>query len=122
MQFPIQTLVTFWVNHHLLDILQRPLWRVVKDRSQQYVRKVLAQLPDVHTSTAIAAVKRSNQQPNGPVSLVTEGGTTHAFDKVVFATHSDVTLRILGGAATPLEKEILGAIPYNDNDVYLHTG
>jgi predicted NAD/FAD-binding protein len=37
MAFPIITLIRFWVNHHLLDIIERPLWRVVKGRSKAYV-------------------------------------------------------------------------------------
>jgi predicted NAD/FAD-binding protein len=41
MAFPVQLLVRFWANHHLLDIFQRPLWRVVKGRSKSYVDKVL---------------------------------------------------------------------------------
>ena len=41
LQFPVQMLIRFWVNHHLLDIFQRPLWRVVKGRSREYVNKVL---------------------------------------------------------------------------------
>ena len=29
MAFPVKTLVRFWVNHHLLEIVgRRPLWRV----------------------------------------------------------------------------------------------
>jgi hypothetical protein len=54
--FPVVMLVRFWVNHHLLDILQRPLWRVVKDRSESYVRRVLASLPDVRTGTPVTSV------------------------------------------------------------------
>lgn len=38
----MQMLVRFWVNHHLLDLVQRPCWRVVKGRSKSYVDKVLA--------------------------------------------------------------------------------
>lgn len=37
MAFPIVTLIRFWVNHHLLNIIERPLWRVVKGRSKAYV-------------------------------------------------------------------------------------
>lgn len=40
--FPVQMLVRFWANHHLLDLVQRPCWRVVKGRSKQYVDRVLA--------------------------------------------------------------------------------
>ncbi len=28
--FPVTMLVRFWANHHLLDLTQRPVWRVVK--------------------------------------------------------------------------------------------
>ena len=42
MKLPISFLVRFWVNHHLLDLLQRPVWRVVSGRSRQYVDKFVA--------------------------------------------------------------------------------
>jgi hypothetical protein len=45
MEFPVVMLVRFWANHHLLDLLQRPLWRVVKDRSRSYVDKIIAGAP-----------------------------------------------------------------------------
>ena len=42
MEFPVVMLVRFWANHHLLDILQRPLWRVVRGRSRAYVERIVA--------------------------------------------------------------------------------
>jgi hypothetical protein len=42
MEAPITTLVRFWENHHLLDLVQRPVWRVVKDRSRSYVNAICA--------------------------------------------------------------------------------
>jgi predicted NAD/FAD-binding protein len=44
------------------------------------------------------------------------------FDAVVLATHSDTALQLRGADATELEAEVLQAIPYHANDVYLHTG
>lgn len=41
MGFPVVMLVRFWENHHLLDLVQRPVWRVVAHRSRQYVRKIV---------------------------------------------------------------------------------
>jgi hypothetical protein len=41
LDFPVQMLVQFWVNHHLLNVLERPVWRVVKGRSRSYVERVL---------------------------------------------------------------------------------
>ena len=46
MAFPIKTLIRFWVNHHLLNVLERPLWRVVRGRSKAYVDAVVAALPE----------------------------------------------------------------------------
>lgn len=43
------------------------------------------------------------------------------FDAVVLATHSDISLSLLGAGATEEERAVLGAIPYNNNDIYLHT-
>ncbi|GFH08373.1 amino_oxidase domain-containing protein, partial [Haematococcus lacustris] len=123
MEFPVQMLIRFWVNHHLLDLFQRPLWRVVRGRSQEYVKRVLAELPDVRTSTGVqSAVRAAPGAPGPAVRLTTESGEVLGFDAVVFATHSDITLRILGQDADASERDVLGAIPYNDNDVYLHTG
>jgi predicted NAD/FAD-binding protein len=81
-----------------------------------------AELPDVRTSCGIAACKRRPAGSSPAITLVTETGEELGYDAVVFATHSDTTLRILGQDATPAEREVLSAIPYNDNDIYLHTG
>ena len=43
-----------------------------------------------------------------------------AFDQLVLACHSDQALRLLLDA-TVAEKQILGAIPYQGNDMVLHT-
>jgi predicted NAD/FAD-binding protein len=43
------------------------------------------------------------------------------FDAVVLATHSDISLSLLGAGATAEESSVLSAIPYNNNDIYLHT-
>ena len=42
------------------------------------------------------------------------------FDEVVIAVHSDVALQMLADPA-PTETEVLGAIPYQRNEVVLHT-
>lgn len=54
--FPVQMLIRFWVNHHLLDILQRPLWRVLRGRGEAYVKEVLKSISSVRTSTPVQSV------------------------------------------------------------------
>lgn len=48
LDFPVVTLIRFWANHHLLDITQRPCWRVVSGRGKQYVDNMVAGGPLMH--------------------------------------------------------------------------
>jgi predicted NAD/FAD-binding protein len=52
--------------------------------------------------------------------LVRAPGGLDRFDQVVFACHSDQALRLLADA-DDLERDVLGAMPYQDNEVVLHT-
>ena len=90
----------FWKNHHLLDLTERPVWRVVKGRSRAYVEAAVSELTDVRTSSRVSSVRRL---PRGGVEVAVEGLPPERFDHVVMATHSDVTLKILGGGARPDE-------------------
>lgn len=71
----------------------------------------------MRTSTPITKLQRTASG----IVLTTAAGATETFDAVVLATHSDISLQILGDGATEEEKAVLSAIPYNSNDVYLHT-
>ena len=42
------------------------------------------------------------------------------FDQVVFASHSDQALDLLGATATPMERNVLGALRYETNRAVLH--
>ncbi|GBF87498.1 cyclopropane fatty acid synthase [Raphidocelis subcapitata] len=121
LEFPIQMLVRFWVNHHLLDLTQRPKWRVVKGRSQAYVRAVTAEIPEVLTSTPIASLERLASGGVRVTPAAASGAPARDYDAALLAVHSDTALKILGEGATGAEREVLGAIPYSNNDVYLHT-
>jgi predicted NAD/FAD-binding protein len=78
---------------------------------------------------ALRARWRVTERPGCPVRTVrrTAAGVqilsaagTESFDQVVLACHSDEALRLLGDA-TDREREILGAMTYQDNEVVLHT-
>ena len=55
MELPIRFLVRFWVNHHLLDLLQRPVWRVVSGRSRSYVDAILKGADGLTITRAVRA-------------------------------------------------------------------
>lgn len=116
LQFPIGTLVRFCHNHGLLQLRDRPQWYTVRGGSRQYVRRIVAQLPDARLHTPVIGVRRLA----AGALVKTAGGIEH-FDQVVFACHSDQALRLLGSDAGPRETELLGAVRYQRNRAVLHT-
>lgn len=52
--------------------------------------------------------------------VITTPSGTQRFDQVVLACHADQALAMLGDASSA-EQEILGAMPYQNNEVVLHT-
>ena len=118
MDYPFHAFITFFENHGLLKVLDRILWHSVIGGAQAYVSRLVAPFAHrIHTNTAITAVSR---QTTG-VTLTDSAGQVHHFDEVVFATHADTTLRLLGDAATEDERRTLGAFSYTSNMVVLHT-
>jgi predicted NAD/FAD-binding protein len=71
----------------------------------------------IRTSTPVRRVTRI-AEADGTITAVDVDGAR--FDHVVLACHADQALGVLGDA-TPLEREILGALPFQANDVVLHT-
>lgn len=116
-EFPAAFFVRFFRNHGLLDPPARqPRWRTICGGSQAYVTPLIAPFAErVHTSMPVEQVRRTATGVE-----VRVGGDSRPFDEVVFATHADQTLRLLADA-TPREREILGAFPYQTNDAVLHT-
>lgn len=120
LDYPLATFLRFCHNHGLLQILDRPQWKTVRGGSREYVRRITAQLDDVRLNTPVRAVQRDA----AGVRIVSgQGSETHTeqFDALVLATHSDQSLRLLGDAATPFERAVLGAVPYQSNRALLHT-
>jgi predicted NAD/FAD-binding protein len=114
---PAKFFIRFFKQHGLLQIFDRPIWRVIQGGSAVYVHKLAARLRRApRVNTPIERVERRD----GTVLITPKDGVTEAFDQVIFATHSDQALRILGDA-TAAEREILAALPYQTNLAVLHT-
>jgi predicted NAD/FAD-binding protein len=116
LSFPLQFFVRFFKNHGLLSVSDRPQWCVIEGGSSSYI-------------APLTETFKQHIRLNCPVTRVerdAEGVTLHSaagaerFDKVIFACHSDQALALLAEPSR-IEKEILGALPYADNDVVLHT-
>ena len=116
MDFPAKYLVRFMANHRMLQVDDRPEWRVVRGGSSSYIRALEARWQvDVRLSTPVLQVHRDE----AGVRLLTPTGEER-FDQVVLACHSDQSLGLLGDPS-PAEREVLGAIAYQPNEAVLHT-
>lgn len=116
--FPIRFIAEFYKNHGLLDLRNRPQWRVIRGGSKTYVDAMTRGFRDrIRLSTPIERVRRTHDH----VEVIPREGVPEVFDHVIFACHSDQALRILGEEATPAEREILLQFPYSRNVAVLHT-
>lgn len=120
MDFPAHAMMTFFKNHALLGITGQHQWFTVRGGSQEYVSRLGLSMTQrgvaLRLGTPVDAVRRS---VNG-VEIKATGADWENFDEVVFATHSDDSLRLLADP-TQAEKSVLGAISYQSNDVVLHS-
>lgn len=113
--FPAETFIAFFINHKLLQIKDRPVWRTVKNGSIEYVKRVAEKIRFVHLGSPVDEVNRNAQ---GLIDLRV-GERTWQFDRVVFATHAPVTAKILKNQ-DELESKILSAVQTKGNRTLLH--
>ena len=114
---PLRFLVRFFDNHGLLQLKDRPVWRVIKGGSREYVEKMVAGHRDrIRLETPVKAVVR---HASG-VKIVTDRYGRDSYDAVFLACHSDEALALLH-EPTDVERDVLGAIRYQDNEALLHT-
>ena len=117
LSFPAVNFIRFFYNHGLLNVKDRPQWRVIKGGSREYVKKLTAGFIDrIQLNTPIVAIQRAPTH----VTVQTASGMKQQFDHVFIASHSDQALDMLSDP-TQRERDVLGAIPYQKNEVVLHT-
>ncbi|MEZ5478993.1 MAG: FAD-dependent oxidoreductase [Thiolinea sp.] len=116
-EFPAQFFLRFFANHGLLSVNDRPQWRVIKGGSSAYLQPLTAGFREhVRTDCPVTAVQRHADH----VDIVTARYGKERFDCVFIATHSDQALKLLEQPSLD-EQNVLKAIPYQDNEVVLHT-
>lgn len=114
--FPARFFVDFFHNHGMLQIDERPQWLTVAGGSRKYVQALIAPLQGrIRLRTPVRAVRRFDDG----VELTLADGSRERFEQVVIATHSDQALRMLADPSQA-EREILGAIRYQENEAALH--
>ncbi|MDJ0910702.1 MAG: FAD-dependent oxidoreductase [Woeseiaceae bacterium] len=116
-EMPIGFLVRFFANHGLLQLKDRPVWRVIKGGSREYVEKLVRGHRDrIRLNTPVQGLRRHD----AGVDVKTLSGGWETFDYVFVGCHSDQALAMLTDP-TREERDVLGAIPYQRNEAILHT-
>lgn len=115
LDIPAAYAIRFFDHHGMLG-LRRHRWRTVEGGAHTYVAALLRHLPFVRAGLPVRAIRREDDR----VLLRTDDDATHAFDRVVVATHADEALALLEDPSGE-ERAILGAFGYTTNDAVLHT-
>lgn len=116
LDYPARYLFAFLANHGMLSVNGSHPWRTVVGGSRTYVERAVKQLTAVEVSTPVRAVSYSRDG----VEIRDDADELHRFDRVVLATHADTSLRLLAHP-TDLERRVLGAFEYSENDTVLHS-
>lgn len=112
LEMPAEFFVRFFENHGLLTLNRQLQWRVVKGGSNRYVEALIEPFRDrIRTSSPVRKIERRHAH------VVVDGKN---FDHVVLACHADQALTLLADP-TSREREVLGALRFQPNDVVLHT-
>lgn len=115
-QFPVRFFLQFFNNHGMLSVDDRPTWRVLTGGSVSYVRRMMDKLDGcIRLNAPVSGIERYEDRVE-----VESGGQVESFDQVIIACHSDQALAMLRDPSGA-ERDVLGAIGYQENDVVLHT-
>ncbi len=116
LDFPARFFVRFFHHHGMLTVNDRPQWRTVTGGSASYVNALIEPFKHkIKLNTPIESVRRLKTS----VRIKPLFGDEEKFDYVFFACHSDQALKMLSDSSQA-EVDILSAIPYQENTVYLH--
>ena len=116
-QMPAKFFIRFFKNHGMLQVKDRPVWRVIKGGSREYLKPLVAGHRDrIRLNAPVEAIRRFPDH----VLVKARGQAAEAFDHVFIACHSDQALKMLQDP-TDAEREVLGAIGYQANEAVLHT-
>ncbi len=117
-KMPIKFFMRFFQNHGLFNLRKRPQWYTVKNRSRQYVNKVIEKISGEHFKNyKIEKIKRISN-----FVRVFYGSENEYFDydKVIIATHADEAKKMIEDKSEE-EAKILGSFQYKKNLAIIHS-
>jgi uncharacterized protein len=116
-QMPLTFFLSFFKNHGLFKLKNRPQWYTVENRSKTYVDKIINQISGEHFKNYnVSKVVRNDLGAKIYYGIKNE---FFDYDKVVIATHADEALHMIENP-TSEEEEILKNFKYRDNIAIVH--
>ena len=116
-QMPLSFFLSFFRNHGLFKLKNRPQWYTVANRSKAYVDKIINQISGEHFKNYnISKIVRSEL---GAKVYYGEDNEFFDYDKVVIATHADDALKVIENPTTD-EELILKNFKYRENTAIIH--
>ena len=116
LNFPAYFFIDFFKNHGMLSVTNRPQWLTISGGSEKYVKKLTSSFKSkIRLNSKIKNVIRYKNYV-----VIEDNGRKEKYDYVFFACHSDDALEILQ-KPTSDEVEILKTLPYQKNNIILHT-
>ena len=122
LDFPLVSFLSFFNNHGLLQLDDRPQWRTVVGGGRTYVERILSDLRERQGDAAVQTgdpVVRVERDAEG-VTVVTANGYHRRHDEVVLAGHADEMLHLLADPSAS-ESALLGSFRYQPNHAVLHS-
>ena len=117
-QMPLTFFLSFFKNHGLFKLKDRPQWYTVTNRSKTYVDKILSKVSgEYFKNYEINKIIRNN---NGVKVYYGSENEFFNYDKVVLASHADESLKIISDI-TNKEREILSNFKYKPNKAVIHS-
>ena len=116
-QMPLTFFLSFFKNHGLFKIKNRPQWYTVANRSKTYVDKIISKISGQHFKNY--NINKITRQSTGIKVFYGEENEFFDYDKVVIATHADEVLNIID-SPTPEEELILKNFKYKSNIAVIH--
>ncbi|PHT85567.1 hypothetical protein T459_07673 [Capsicum annuum] len=118
--FSAYYILSFFHDHHLLQLFGLPQLLTIRRRSHAHVNKVKQELEKRGCQIRSGCEVNSVSTNEEGCTIVCNDGTNEVYDGCIITAHAPDTLKILGKEATYDETRILGAFQYVHSDTFLH--
>lgn len=115
--FPAKSLIRFFYNHGFMGLDTQHQWKTVVGGSESY-KKIL--IDSFKEKINVSCGAQEVYQEEEKVIVNDTNNVRHFFDKVVFASHADETLKLLKNPSEK-QKQLLSSFTYQKNIATVHT-